>query len=825
MATVTISGKFGNDADLARRTMVFAPLNSPFGSGDELVCGPEFSVSLDASGDASLTMLEGNYLVWLKDIPDQVATIAVPSGAGSHNINSIFATSTTAGLNSVSTGQLDYQDRTAAPSNPPSGYFKLYMRGGTFYKLNSAGSETPIAGDMVGPASSTSGNLPSFDGTGGKTLQDSGIAAADVYRSGGTDVPLVDGGTGASTASGARTNLGLVIGTNVQAWSTVLDGTTAAFTTSDETKLDGIETGADVTDATNVDAAGAVMNSDASTASMSFVVDEDTMSSDSATKVPTQQSVKAYVDANAGGASLPVDDTTAIVRDPVDNTKLARLDVGAVTTGTTRTVTIPDRDVDLSSGGTFAENSHNHAASEITSGTLTDARVAESNVTQHEAALSVAASQVSDSTAAGRTLLTAANVAAQQTALNVEDGADVTDATNVDAAGAVMNSDASTASMSFVVDEDNMVSDSATKVPTQQSVKAYVDANAGSHASNHVLGGSDEIDGDHLGITFAPSFYTPSTSSLEASNVDHLAAHLDGIDEALNVVQTDIGTNAADIATNTGDISILGGDISSHTGDTFNPHAVTKTQVGLGNVENTALSTWVGTSNITTLGALAAGVTLDEIAAPSTPATGKVVVYPKTDGKLYLKDDAGTETDLTASGGGGGGGPAEVVLDSGEFYGLITNGASPGFRELATNDVALPTLNFDDSTQEYAECRWFVPSNWDGNDIPVELEWTTAADPTGTGDDGVRWEVSVLILANDDEIDAAFSTAVAVSDTATATTGADRLYRTASFNLAAADLTADRRCIIRISRVPSHADDDMTGDAEFIAMILTPGYS
>ncbi len=80
------------------------------------------------------------------------------------------------------------------------------------------------------------------------------------------------------------------------------------FTTEAEaSKLAGIEAGADVTDATNVDAAGAVMNSDVSTAAMSFVVDEDTMTSNSATKVPTQQSVKAYVDteiASAGGVTV-----------------------------------------------------------------------------------------------------------------------------------------------------------------------------------------------------------------------------------------------------------------------------------------------------------------------------------------------------------------------------------------------------------------------------------------------------------------------------------------------------------------------------------------
>ena len=65
-----------------------------------------------------------------------------------------------------------------------------------------------------------------------------------------------------ASAATARTNLGVAIGSDVQAHSSVLDGTTASFTTAKDSKLTGIEAGADVTDTTNVAAAGALMDSE-----------------------------------------------------------------------------------------------------------------------------------------------------------------------------------------------------------------------------------------------------------------------------------------------------------------------------------------------------------------------------------------------------------------------------------------------------------------------------------------------------------------------------------------------------------------------------------
>lgn len=75
----------------------------------------------------------------------------------------------------------------------------------------------------------TAGRLTVTDGGAGTTVTlDVGT---DVYRSGGTDVAVVDGGTGASSASQARINLGLAIGTNVQAYDADLDALAGVSTT------------------------------------------------------------------------------------------------------------------------------------------------------------------------------------------------------------------------------------------------------------------------------------------------------------------------------------------------------------------------------------------------------------------------------------------------------------------------------------------------------------------------------------------------------------------------------------------------------------------
>jgi len=183
------------------------------------------------------------------------------------------------------------------------------------------------------------------------------------------------------------------------------------------------------------------------------VLDEDDMVSDSATQLATQQSIKAYVDAQITAEDFWDRSGIGLIPNTAGDS------IGL--TGTR-----------ISKGWFTDLEVTNAIAGSITGSAATVTAAAQPNITSVGTLTSLA---VTNNITVGGTV-DGRDLATDGTKLDgIEALADVTDATNVDAAGATMNADTTMAGNGYFLDEDNMASDSATKVASQQSIKAYVD--------------------------------------------------------------------------------------------------------------------------------------------------------------------------------------------------------------------------------------------------------------------------------------------------------------------------------------------------------------
>ena len=317
------------------------------------------------------------------------------------------------------------------------------------------------------------------------------------------------------------------------------------------------------------------------------IIDEDGMGSDSATQVPTQQSVKAYVDAQvatkdntdeitegstnqyftnararaaiSATGSLAYDSGTCVMSFTMNDETVQDI-VGAMITGNTETgiaVTYDDADGTLD----FVVASQTDENFTTADHSKLDGIEANATADQSDAEIRAAVEAATDSnvfTDADHSKLDA-----------IEATADVTDATNVAAAGAVMESDSTTAAMSFVIDEDNMASDSATKVPTQQSVKAYTDARETAITTAYQsYADQAEVDAKAYADTEIAALVDSSPAAMDTLN--ELAAALGDDANFSTTVTNSIATKLALAGgTMSGDIAMGGNDITGGGDATF----------------------------------------------------------------------------------------------------------------------------------------------------------------------------------------------------------------------------------------------------------------
>lgn len=213
--------------------------------------------------------------------------------------------------------------------------------------------------------------------------------------------------------------------------------------------------------------------------------------------------------------------------------------------------------------------------------------------------------------------------------------------------------------------------------------------------------------------------------------------------------------------------------LGTHEANTSNPHAVTKTQVGLGNVDNTSdANKPVSTAQQTALNLKANITSVIGLEDLYIPAVG---IWPRT-----------------------------------------TSGcAAVAKSELATSILNIQTLDFDQTTQEFAQFTMVLPRNWNNGTITVKFYWTAAS-----GSGSVVWAISGGAYSDDDALTVALGTAIAVTDTLISTNDLHISSATAAVTLAGAPADADFLGF-QISRNPVDAADTLTADAKLLGIVIT----
>lgn len=132
--------------------------------------------------------------------------------------------------------------------------------------------------------------------------------------------------------------------------------------------------------------------------------------------------------------------------------------------------------------------------------------------------------------------------------------------------------------------------------------------------------------------------------------------------------------------------------------------------------------------------------------------------------------------------------------------------------EIATSLFNIQSLDFDQTTQEFAQFQIVLPRKWNNGTVTAVFYWTAAS---GSGD--VQWGISGGAYSNDDALTVAFGTAQTVDDTLIATNDLHITSATSAITLAGTPADADFLSF-QISRNP--ASDTLSADAKLLGVSI-----
>ncbi len=422
------------------------------------------------------------------------------------------------------------------------------------------------------------------------------------------------------------------------------------------------------------------------------------------------------------------------------------------------------------------------------------------------------------------------------------------------------------------VDEDDMSSDSATAIASQQSIKAYVDNNAG--MSNWILedgdgtevtisnakevkfveGGGIDInwtdtdngtDGDPYDLTFTINAAQTDITSLLATDIkigedDQTKIDFEDADKINFYAGNEKQLILEDGALYPGADNIIDlGKSDNEFKDAFFDGTVTADAFAgpltgnvTGNVSGTAATvTGAAQSNITSLGTLTT-LTVDSVIVNGTTIghTDDTDLMTVADGVLTVAgevsmttlDIGGTNVTSTAAelnkldgvGTLKQAGLETIYVPAAAMYPNSTNGCADLTQVELANGPELKCLDFDPSSDENAQFTVCFPKSWNEGTVTFQAFFTVTGTNTGT----VAWGLSGGSTVDDGSINTAFGTNVVATAKAHSGTSNDMDVSAVSGAVTIANAAADSMTFFQIMRDVSA--DNQSGDARLLGIKL-----
>jgi len=134
----------------------------------------------------------------------------------------------------------------------------------------------------------------------------------------------------------------------------------------------------------------------------------------------------------------------------------------------------------------------------------------------------------------------------------------------------------------------------------------------------------------------------------------------------------------------------------------------------------------------------------------------------------------------------------------------------------AANQPDIVTLNFDATTQEFAQFSIPMPKSWNEGTVTFKPIWSHDATTTNFG---VYWTLQAVAVSNDDTILANFGTLQSSTDTG-GTTSDIYIGPESSAITIAGSPAAEDVVFFRLSRDPTNGSDTLAIDARLHGIVL-----